>query len=475
MPFTISPSVQVERDAGGNVRSLNHLGQPYGPLADVLNPQNLAAAYLHDVATIYGIDPAWLSGLGASPSDAIEDAGTELRFSTQDTVTGTATVSFQQTHFGLPVWQAGFTVSMLAEPLRATASLSALHAAIEIDRPKDDAPCMRGRITSQRLAQLLNKARGRGRMVVNGERIWVYRYDAAQRVPSPPPEGQAGLLPSEPPTLPLPPVDPSIVDGRHYVVTEVLFDLPLLPRFPRLHWRAFIDVTTCSVLYLRALIDFCTGSVYLTDPITATGDTTITACSAAAVLDPLRTSVTLNDLVPASPQGLTGNYVAAQQGSGPDASPTITPPPCDFTYSVPTPDFAAVCAYYHVEELFRLVESFGYTPITTFFQNTAFPLPIYFLDLPGTVNSYANSNAAGNGFGSIDCGIEQNGCLVGIAVDWRVTMHEFVHGMLDDRTHSGVLGFAHNGGDGFGAIYMDPGSKAPDRFLSFPWCPADAD
>jgi zinc metalloprotease ZmpB len=95
-----------------------------------------------------------------------------------------------------------------------------------------------------------------------------------------------------------------------------------------------------------------------------------------------------------------------------------------------------------------------------------------------TVNSDANPNATLNGFGSIDCGYEQsttgssqNGpfCPVSIAADWRVTFHEFVHGMLFDRIHSGFLGFAHNGGDGFGAIYMDPGSKAPDRFLTFPW------
>jgi hypothetical protein len=72
--------------------------------------------------------------------------------------------------------------------------------------------------------------------------------------------------------------------------------------------------------------------------------------------------------------------------------------------------------YYHVDELFRLIKSFGYDPITNFFQNTAFPLPINFLNYPGVVNSFANPNAAGNGFGSIDCGIEQSGCPVGIAV-----------------------------------------------------------
>jgi hypothetical protein len=473
MAFILSPAIQIERDRTGRVRGLNHLGQPYGPLANVLNAQRLAETYLHDVATIYGIDPAWLNALAQSPSDVLENVGTELRLRRHDAITGTATVSFQQTHFGLPVWQAGFTVSMLTGPLRATGSLSTLHAEIKIAKPAEDAPCIRGRITPQDLARLLNAEPRREEIVINAERMWIYRYDAAQRLPPKSAGGQGGLTEAEAPTLPLPPPDPSIVDGQHYVITEVLFDLPLPPRFPRLHWRAFIEVSTCSVLYLRALIDFLTGSVYIADPITATGDTTITACSAATILDPLRTDVTLEGLVPAIPLRLTGNYATVLQGSGPDAPPTIVFPfETDFTYSVPTPSFAAVCAYYHLDELFRLVESFGYSPITTFFQNTSFPLPIFFLDLPGVVNSFANPNAAGNGFGSIDCGIEQTACPVGIAVDWRVTMHEFVHGMLDDRIHSGVLGFAHNGGDAFGSIYMDPGSKAPDRGLSFPWLPA---
>jgi hypothetical protein len=58
---------------------------------------------INDVAGIYGIDPAWFGALDLSPSGKVENAGTELRFARQDAVTGTATASFQQTHFGLPV------------------------------------------------------------------------------------------------------------------------------------------------------------------------------------------------------------------------------------------------------------------------------------------------------------------------------------------------------------------------------------
>jgi hypothetical protein len=473
MAFTLSPAVQVERDADGNVRSLNHGGQPYGPLANVLNARKLAESYLNDVAAVYGIDPTWLGALDLRPSGKVENAGTELRFAQQDAATGTATASFQQTHFGLPVWQAGFTVSMLANPLRATSSLSTLHPKIDARKPGADAKCLADRITSQSLRALLNLGRQKKELVINGERQWIYQYRADQRLPPAPPNIESGkriakrggLTGAEGPTLPLGPVDKSIVDGRHYVVTEVLFNLPV-PPYRELHWRAFIEVNTCSVLYLRALIEACTGSVYLADPITATGDTTITACSPASILDPLRTDVTLQGLTASTPQNLTGAYVTVLQGSGSNAPPTVTPPPCDFTYSVPTPSFAAVCAYHHVDELFRLIESFGYSPITNFFSTrTILPLEADFLS-ESDINSHFVPTT--NSW-MITSGTEQANCPVGIAVDWRVTMHEFVHGMLYERTGSGNLGFAHNGGDGFGSVYMDPGTKAPDRGLTFPW------
>jgi hypothetical protein len=182
MVFAMSPAVQIERGPGGRVISLNHPGQPYGPLTGVLNAQKLAEAYLRDVVTIYGIDPTWLNALAQNPSEVIENAGDELRFSRQDAITGTATVSFQQTYFGLPIWEAGFTVSMLTGPLRATSSLSTVHAGVKIEKPKEDAKCMRGRITPSGLAKLLNVG-SKDEIVINAEKLWVYRYNAAQRLP----------------------------------------------------------------------------------------------------------------------------------------------------------------------------------------------------------------------------------------------------------------------------------------------------
>ena len=56
MTFVISQSVQIERDSSNDIRGLNHLSKPYGPLPNILNAQKLAEAYLHDVATTYRIN-----------------------------------------------------------------------------------------------------------------------------------------------------------------------------------------------------------------------------------------------------------------------------------------------------------------------------------------------------------------------------------------------------------------------------------
>ena len=101
----------------------------------------------------------------------------------------------------------------------------------------------------------------------------------------PPAGGEA--LQKGPPTLPLPPVPPSIVPGRHYVVREVLFRLTV-PGEPELNWRAFVEPESRAVLYLRALTSSATCAVFETDPIAKTG-VVMTAASPLATLDAART------------------------------------------------------------------------------------------------------------------------------------------------------------------------------------------
>jgi hypothetical protein len=48
-------------------------------------------------------------------------------------------------------------------------------------------------------------------------------------------------------------------------------------------------------------------------------------------------------------------------------------------------------------------------------------------------------------------------------------LHEFCHELLWENVGSPNFGFAHSAGDSLAAILLDPGSLAPDRFLTFPF------
>jgi hypothetical protein len=118
MAFTITPNVHVERDLDGVVRHLRHLQEPYTPAAAgfaetaMPSPQSLTSQYIRDAAQIYQIDAAQLMNLGKRPSEKLTDDGTQLRLAGQKSIMETTMVSYVQTHFGLPIWQAGVSVTL---------------------------------------------------------------------------------------------------------------------------------------------------------------------------------------------------------------------------------------------------------------------------------------------------------------------------------------------------------------------------
>jgi hypothetical protein len=52
---------------------------------------------------------------------------------------------------------------------------------------------------------------------------------------------------------------------------------------------------------------------------------------------------------------------------------------------------------------------------------------------------------------------------------WRVVLHEFGHALLWDHVRSPNFGWCHSAGDTLATILNDPGSRAPDRFDTFPF------
>ena len=319
-----------------------------------------------------------------------------------------------------------------------------------------------------RLKDLLDKA-GLEFKQINSQRNLIYRYVEKDRRYE---EDEGGFESISLPDLASEPLPPEIVDGKHYVVTECFFT-SLDPDGFSLNWVIFFEALSGAVLYVRPLIAGVEGLVFPNDPVSMSGDAAISPLTPANQLDAYRRSKSLDRLaLPAPPADveLTGRFVELQE-----LEPIVVAPPTEpngtaavFNYGCATNDFAAVNAYYHLDQLYKLVEFLGFD-LATYFDGASFPVPADHRGEGGDVNAHANGNIAGDGIGRYRFGVTDAGSMVGIAADARVVCHEFGHGILWDHLNSPNLGFAHGIGDSLAAVLYDPESHAPDRFLTFPF------
>ncbi|MGE5111729.1 MAG: hypothetical protein ACM3JB_12785, partial [Acidobacteriaceae bacterium] len=369
------------------------------------------------------------------------------------------------------VWEAGVAETICPNPLRVVSSRSTYHHDIKVGN--EGVLTKPAKPTSERLASALGMGKDHQALRIHGVRLLIYRYDLRDRN-AVSPQGRQNVPGVAGPsaTLPTPRVPDTIRPGEHYIVWEVLF-AAAPPGRGEINWRAFYEPENRAVLYLQAGSADCTGQVYIQDPPTA--GSTASPSSPAATLDALRTTVTLQDLTASDPQQLSGAYVTVAARGSTAAPPTQPASSCDFvgsSYSVPSTNFAAVNCYYHLSELYRLMTTWGFSPITTLFPQTTFPVTAYYLDEGSAVNAHANGNAGFTALTNYTFGSEASGATIGIAIDWRIVVHEFNHHVLYDRVHSPNYGFAHNGGDAFAAVWFDPDSSAGDKGLTFPWVSA---
>ncbi|GAC1613956.1 MAG: hypothetical protein NVS4B5_01880 [Vulcanimicrobiaceae bacterium] len=279
--------------------------------------------------------------------------------------------------------------------------------------------------------------------------------------------GNTATLQAPPPTLPLPAVAESIQENEHYVVSEVLFTLSV-PIWGSVNWRAFLEVNTCSVLYLRAAVACANGTVFIADPITASGDPANVPTAPVATLDAFRSFVPLPDIAAANPIALSGDFVRLTDFAAPADAPPTEPLPGNFLFTSTSSQFAATNAYHHCEFMFDTQQSYGFD-IASYWGGTAFPVPVDHRGFNDQVNARANGTPGFTGLASFEFGRASSGSTVGIAVDQKVAWHEFCHGLLYNHVHSPNFNFAHSAGDSLAAIWADPISVAPDRFLTFPW------
>jgi zinc metalloprotease ZmpB len=488
MSFVEKPEVEVRRDEAGVVRTIQQATAPFlatatleaaagdaaTPVAEP-TPRELATQYLQVTSPAFGFTDDLLANAGESlqPTNALSGEGSRLRIATEKSIMDTTVVSFAETHRGLEIWEAGASVVVLENPRRVVSSQNSVQYEIELAPDDLDGPYGPDRLDLDTLAALLNAQPTR----INGLRALIYRYDPDKRFDPESSQPKEGLLQEGPPTLPLPAIPGDIQPGIFYVVTEALFSLAL-PNWGELNWRAFIETRTGAVLYLRAFVAGATGKVFAADPITLTGDFSLTPDAPAALLDPLRASVDLPGLVASDPQELAGEFGGLAETDLPASPPPISPAPGTFDFDVVSDEFSAVNAYYHCDALFRMVKELGFD-LSNYFDGTTFPVPVDFRGFGDAINARAPGNVSGTGSGGFQFGRASSSQSVGIAADWRVVLHEFGHALLWDSVHSPNFGFAHSAGDSLAAILSDPDSRIwtqptfspddPKRFFTFPW------
>lgn len=511
--FDAKLKAQVSVDDEGRVRAINHSD---APVMDGGSPRDTAVAYLKSMGKTLSIPADRMQHLNERVSHKEpRPQDVEYRLAQEKTLFDSTTVAFAQTINNLPIWGAETAVTVKHGPNRVISAVDTSHAAPQAPAPAADAvarfqqmfsvadaeqklrqsgldpathmnatvraaDAQGAPLTSRFIRDLFagTPAAGAGGQLIRG-RLFVYRYDAAARLPkhsAVPPETAGTQEAHEELTLPLAPVPRSIKDGEYYTVAEVTFSYPL-PGNEKLVWLALVELRTNAVLYLRALASGVNGMIFRVDPITATGNAANTPDKSDAVLNPFRTSVALLDLnAPVGGvQALRGSRAAVVDIEAPAVAPPTQPAGNNFDYDVRTNNFAAVNAYYHVDRFFQMVEGLGF-PIATYFDGTTFPVSADHRDMGNTINAHCIGNGMG-GIGHVGYALNDTTDLthpIGRACDSRVTWHELGgHGVLYEHVNSANFGFSHSAGDSLSVILHDPDSKAPDRFRYAPWNPSN--
>lgn len=515
-------------DNHDRVRQINYVNQPWESAEP--SPQLAAVDYLRHATNVLGVSTAELQNPLEKLSFVDPKAqGVKYRFGAQKELFDSSTIIFNQTYLNVPVWRAAITLTIKHNPNRvvlvedtsergmdaplpssqkieAHKQLFALAAAEQRLRvlglaDQSAAAGLTETDTQPRTATFVRQILGRNDSLnetapydnaraIRG-RFFVYRYDAANRVPSKKADGVTPESMSETPTvtttatvpeLALPPVDPSITDRAWRIVSEFTFTLTT-PEYGTLNWRALVDVEKDSVLLLEPLVAGQDGFVFVRDPITSTGNFANKPDSNNAVLNAFRTSVQLPNLsAPANgKQDLRGRFAVVADVNEPAIPPPTVAAGSSFDFNVRTNDFAAVNAYYHTDRFFTVVESLGF-PVSSYFDNTSFPVRVDHRDNLNLGQDTINAHCVGNGSGGIGyAGYALNDLSdttnpIGRACDSRVHFHELGgHGILYEHVDHPNFGFAHSAGDSLSAIFHDPETRITgvDRFRYAPWNPSN--
>lgn len=452
--------MRIRRDKKGILRSLVHSEQPYFSKDKFPpTPQLLANEYLHEVAQLYQIEEL-IKELDRPLKREIKDEGIRLSFKNKKVSGETHILFYQQSCFGIPIWGSGLTIFLQDFPLRVIRSQNKLHYEIEkITTPKKDGKFLpNSEFLYSHLRTLAEEAKT-DLLKIDSQKLWIYKYDAKERKEEEPEKGMP--LTSNPIIFPLPPVPDTIHDGEYYTVTGVEFLLKM-PYGMELKWNASIHIEDGTILYIRAMIALFGALVFEIDPISATGDPSFVPESDTEEkkdrLNNRRVPVDLENLIPTTPQQLTGEFAELIDQRAPYATlPTLSEDENENAYDVWTNDFAAVNGYYHVNTFIKYIEGLG-LDISKYFGSFPILIEHFGYDSSGQRITTGSYGASGGGT-RLTFNLANSNDTIGIAVDVKVVIHELAHLIIHNQRGDSVnLDFAHSHGDILGILFTDPKS-----------------
>jgi hypothetical protein len=522
MPTYYDDSVRghITADEDGIVTHLRH-SQELKPTAENI-PVVAASEYLREMAQVLQLDERQLDRLHLRvQSRTPSEQGAEYQLEDDKPLFDGTTVSFAQTFFNVPVFRRGIAVRIKQGPNRIVGVTNNSESFLEGDLPsqeridfyrklfegagflgrvsasaegvaevpKDVAEATRVvRRTLGLTGRAVPRADGTPRTGLLNGRFVAYRYQPELRYagrPEPRASNRRDLkrlgedeVPTlegaEPPFPDLPPVDDSIQQGRTYLTAEMIIRQDVAV-FGELVWLVLVEVETGSVLYIECQTCFVNGMVFKLDPNVSSGDLTVTSDDGDAILQNHDSSQVLTNLdAPvAGTQNLRGTYVVIQNVEDPNLAAPTRPSGSDFDFAPRTNDFAATCAYYHQTQLFRRIADLGF-PIATYFDGTAFPIPVDHRGMGNVINAHWSPNGTGGTGHQCYALLDTTNTAqpLGRAVDPWVHWHEMGgHGTLGDHVGGGTFGFAHSAGDGLAAIQMDPESALRGSASRFDYAP----
>lgn len=230
--FELTQNTFASRDSRGNIRHIEHIREPFlMPSLQEPTPEQLADAYLSEVAPIYQIETGLLAALSSSvPGEPIPVESQIHRSQVKD-IAGSFVVDYTQSFAGLPVWRADFAVHIASNPMRVTSSTSTLHNAITLgNNPNEVAEQYERILTPETISQFLGIQGDLGVSRINGMNLVIYQYNPEQRIEPGLEESEGNATSFEHgPSMPeLPPVPDAFQSGVHYAVVEALSVLIVL-------------------------------------------------------------------------------------------------------------------------------------------------------------------------------------------------------------------------------------------------------